>query len=329
MAFVGSFLASSMATTATLAATPAEDVRDEAKRLFLQGSAAFSSHRYAEALEMLQASFKLVRSPNSGLLIARCLRELNRPVDALEMYDAVAADAYRRVADGDTKYAQTATAAANEGSAVRATLGTIRVRIAGPTKDLRLEIDGLRTPPISPAGEAIILHPPGEVTVRLNSPVGLDQSQVATVVRGGTVRMEFVAPESTRDPSPRETNSKSSADHSHVGPPPSWTFPAALVAGGVAAVGTGVFVGFGLRSQSIYDKLETRCSTAGCGPNDRELADEGASSQTVANVGLAIGIVGAATTIAFLLVRAYAPRPSRDGAQVSRRVQPFDLRVNF
>src|SRR5215475_5968624 len=104
-----------------------EEPRDEARRLFSQGSSEYVAHRYADALEHLRASYKLVPSPNSGLLIARCLRELGRPVEAVAAYDAAATEARR-----DSKYEKTAEAATQEGAALRATLGTVRVRVAHP-----------------------------------------------------------------------------------------------------------------------------------------------------------------------------------------------------
>ena len=99
--------------TPRIAFAQSEDDREEAKRLFAQGSTAFLAKRYTEALESLRVSYRLVASPNSGLLIARCLRELNRPVEAVTMYDSVALDARRHAAEGDTKYAQTADVAAS------------------------------------------------------------------------------------------------------------------------------------------------------------------------------------------------------------------------
>ena len=287
----------------TAHAQQGEDLREDAKRLFAQGSSAFLAKRYGEALESLRVSYKLVASPNSGLLIARCLRELNRPVEAVEMYDSVAADARRRAADGDTKYAQTADVAATEGSAVRATLGTVRVRVAHPPPGSRIEIDGAGVPATD--AELTVLHPPGEVMVKFKQRVGPDQSQRATLAAGVEVRMEFtpadvVVPPPHAEPPPGVGPKE--------GPPPSWTVPAALAAGTVAVAGTGFFIGFGLKSRSIYDELQQSCGAAGCGSAERVRGDEGKRDQTIANVGLVVGITGAAATIAFLLVHAYAPR---------------------
>src|SRR5579859_2380761 len=105
---------------ASTAQPPASDTRvNDAKKLFAKGTDLFLAKRYADALEALRASYKFVPSPNSGLLIARCLRELGQLVEAQEMFAAVEADARKREADGEKKYARTAEAAAAEGAATR------------------------------------------------------------------------------------------------------------------------------------------------------------------------------------------------------------------
>ena len=304
-------LATPLVIAPTVARAETEEAREEAKRLFAQGSSAFLASRYAEALGDLRASYKLVPSPNSGLLIARCLRELNRRVEAVEMYTTVATDARRRTSEGDARYAQTAEVATREGTAVRATLGVLRVGVAHPPPGSRIEIDGATTLVIE--GDVVVLHVPGEVLVRFKPKVGAEQSQRATLTAGGDVRMEFTAAATDASAAPigpPPSASPSPSRSAGADAPPAWTMPAAIAAGALTLVGAGVFVGFGLKSGSIYDDLRTRCGTVGCGDADRATADAGKRDQTIANVGLAVGIVGAVATVSFLLVRAYAPRSS-------------------
>ena len=226
----------------------------EARRYFSEGSAHYLAKHYAEALEALRISHRLVPSPNSGLLIARSLRELKRPAEALEMYGLVI-DA----SSADAKYTQTAGVAAAEAAALRASMGAIRIRVLHPLPGTLLEVDDVAVP-ISPDKEAVLWHAPGAATVKFRPPTGVEQTQVVSVAAGGELRMEFqvaVAPLPRPDdrpfapPSPR---------------PPSWAIPAAWISGGVAIVGAGAFVGFGLRSQAIYRDLTSRCGPAACGP---------------------------------------------------------------
>ncbi|MDB4933505.1 MAG: hypothetical protein JWP87_477, partial [Labilithrix sp.] len=234
-----------------------EETREEAKRLFAQGSSEFLAKRYAEALEDLRASYKLVPSPNSGLLIARCLRELNRRVEAVDMYATVTADARRRATEGDAKYGQTADVSAAEGAALRATLGMLRVRVAHPPPGSHVEIDGVATPVTD--DEIVLLHPPGEVAVKFKPRTGAEQSQRATLAAGGDVRMEFtpaVGEAPSRPPAEAIAPTPPPPRAHEGGAAPAWTVPAAIVSSGVALAGAGVFIGFGLKSGAIYDDLK-------------------------------------------------------------------------
>lgn len=284
-----------------------EETREEARRLFGQGSTAFLAKRYGEALDELRASYKLVPSPNSGLLIARCLRELNRRIEAVDMYATVATDARKRATDGDVRYSQTADVAALEGAAVRATLGMLRVRVAHPSPGSQIEIDGAASPATD--DEIVVLHSPGEVTVKFKPRTGAEQSQRATLAAGGDVRMEFTPGDRTEPVVAAPTEPPRVVAPPDRGRPPSWTVPATLVASGLALVGTGVFVGFRLKSDAIYDELKQSCEAqGGCTAADQPKADIGRRDQTIADVGLVVGIAGAAAAVTFLFVRAYGPR---------------------
>ena len=115
---------------------------DRADQLFAQGTELFMQGRYVDALDVFRQSHKLVPSPNSGLLIARCLSRLGRSAEAAEVFASVEAEARQRAARGEARYTATAEAAANEGAAIRATLGAVRIRVP-PSDDARLDVAGL------------------------------------------------------------------------------------------------------------------------------------------------------------------------------------------
>jgi hypothetical protein len=276
-----------------------DDVRDEARRLFAQGSADFVAGRFTAALESFRASHRLLPSPNSGLLIARCLLELNRPVEAHETYLAVAQDARRRAEAGDAKYARTADAATEEADQVRATLGALRVRVSPPARGSHIDIDGVVTD--ATGVDVVLLRQPGEVRVTLKQENGVQQSQRATVVVGAEVSVEFQpGPSAPAAPGVERKAEPPSTQPTRYG----WALPAAAIAGGVGVAGAAAFIGFGLASESTYHDLASRCGPLSCGPQDRAEADRGKRDQTIANVALGVGIVGTASAVAFLLVHA-------------------------
>ena len=69
--------------------------------------------------------------------------------------------------------------------------------------------------------------------------------------------------------------------------------PWAYVAGGVGVAGLAVFTIAGLVSQSTYSDLEDSCGNGPCSSQDDiDKIDSGRSQQTIANVGLVVGLLG-------------------------------------
>src|SRR5262249_14188924 len=143
-----------------VAAEPDPQTVEEAKRLYADGHDAFVAGRCADAVPLLLKSSKLVPSPNPGLLVARCLAFEGKNLAAANLYGEVERDALNLVRAGETRYAETAAAAAKEGAAVRTHLGTLRVRLR-PRVGVALEIDGEPTE-IQADGETTMLHDPGK-----------------------------------------------------------------------------------------------------------------------------------------------------------------------
>jgi hypothetical protein len=177
-----------------------------------------------------------------------------------------------------------------------------------------------------------VIHDPGTATVTVTDARGAEQRQTVTVQSGMTVQMDFAAPSG-----PQGTPSVTQPDR--VEPPPrarpktappssvpayeshsSWAFPAALVSGGVAAAGLGVFIAFGASSQSTFDALNARCGPRSCGPADRAEADLGQRNQTIANVGLGVALVATMATIVFVAVSSRSS--DRPPARAFRSVDP-------
>jgi hypothetical protein len=89
--------------------------RRAAQKTFEAGDELYESGRYQEALTAFRASLDLVASPNSRLMVARCLRELGQLVQAEQEFATTVRDAE---ASGG-RYAQTADAARAEREAVQ------------------------------------------------------------------------------------------------------------------------------------------------------------------------------------------------------------------
>jgi len=88
------------------------------------------------------------------------------------------------------------------------------------------------------------------------------------------------------------------------------------VSSGVAVVGFSAFGGFGISSQRIFDDLKRTCGASGCGSAQRADADRGKNQQTLANVGLAVGSIGAVAAVTFLVLAVTAPPAEKKGAHM-------------
>jgi hypothetical protein len=296
----------------------------EAKKLFAQGSALFLAGRYDQALEVLRRSYDLVPSPNSKLVIARCLRELGRAVEAQQAFAATEGEARRRTEQGAAKYKQTMDSAATEGAALRARLGTIHVRVEGAVDDAKLEVDGASTE-LPQDGELVLWHEPGEATISLRSGSGLEQKQTVTVRAGAELTVGFGQPESPPpEPAPTSTTTTPpSAAPANASPPmaipqrpertssaSSWARPAAIASGVLTVAGAGAFIGFGLASEDVYKNLKKQCGNQ-CGPSNRNDAQRGQTEQLIANISLVAGSIAAAATATFVIIAASSPARPR------------------
>lgn len=283
---------------------------ESARTLFNEGNAHFHAGRWAAALAAFQKSRALVDSPNTTLMIARCLRELGHAPAAVETFQQAASEANARVAQGEAKYAPTEKAAADEGRRLRSMLGSVRIRVThrdGAT----VTVDG-KPVPLDASGEATVLHEPGSATVVVRDAAGAEQRQVVTVLAGSALETEFAgaAPPraTTAGPAlataPAPAPPPAAADRTTG---PTWVVPAALASGVLTLAGTGVFIGFGSSSHAKFTALEAQCGPSSCGPEQRAEADAGERQQTIANVGLGVAAVAAAATIAFVVVALASP----------------------
>lgn len=304
----------SLALAATLSSSTfaADESFDEAKTQFAAGSGHFQARRWAEALEAFERANAIVPSPNTELLIGRCLRELGLTVLAVKAFDRTVDDAKRRVEAGETKYAQAREAAAREGEAIRRTLGTIRVRIPRSAAPGGITLDGAPLS-VDAEGAATVLSQPGTATIEFRDG-GRPQRQTVTVLAGAAVDVEFAEGASR---APDVVGAAPPAPASSAGHESSWISWAAIGAGALAVGGGGVYLGFNAAARSTYDDLAAQCGPDRCTEAHRSDADRGERQQTIALVGLSIGAVAAAATVALVVVAL-----GRAGSRIARVPPP-------
>jgi len=107
-------------------------------------------------------------------------------------------------------------------------------------------------------------------------------------------------------------------------PTSSWT-RWGLVAAGLGAVGFGTFAVAGLQARSTYNKLQTECPSGCSDAAHRDDASKGSTYQSVANVGLALGIAGSITGATLV----YLGATRRTAAAPSIEVSPQLVKLSY
>lgn len=300
------------------AASPSEQQR--AQELYDQGVQHFKAGRHGEAAEAFRKSYGVVASPNSHIMYARALRDagkLNEAYEELALSQNEASELAVRI----PKYASTAESAENELVELRKRVAAISITVVGDVPEALVFVGTRQVPrdrwrSVAVAGGAV------DVSARL--PSGRRAWQSVTAQIGSVTKVELDLRESAPPPAAAlgrdapsdqvgdgEFDRGAKRDH----PLRPWAF----VAGGVGVAGLATFGIFGAMSRSTYSDLESSCPNGQCPRGSQEDIDRGKNQQTIANIGLAVGVIGLATGVTLFVIdsgqsSAGAPRRIAIGA---------------
>lgn len=278
-------------------ATPAQ--KKQAMDHFALGKQAFESKSWDKSIAELRASLDVINSPNARLELARSMRDSGALGDAWTEYGRVIDDA-TRLAATENRYAKTADAATSERTDVEGKIFFLSVTVLHAPPGAVLKVAGRVVP--QDAWPRPIIALPGAVDVVLADAAGKELARQTVSANGGqqgTATVDAQPPPpvvpvvATPDDRPDFTRA--------VAPPPAAPSngraklrPYAYIAGGVGVVGFGLFTAFGLMSSSDYNDLKSACAGGHCPSSKSGEISDGKTFQTVANVGLVVGIVGVA-----------------------------------
>lgn len=298
-----------------------------AQKTFLAADELFDAKRYEEAITAYRASWQIVASPNTRLQIARSHRELGRLGEAYDEFDGALTDAERAAAE-DPKYEAAAKAARTERDALRARIAMITLEVLSPPDGTELSVGG-RSVALQALDRPIAVVP-GAVKLVARIPGRPDVEQTVEVPAGGEAkaRLDLSAPEElprfapvVTPPSPGEKTGPDTTTGAGSGR--SSLRPYAYIAGGVGVVGLATFAAFGVMNNSKFGDLDDSCPDGRCAPGRQDDIDAGRRYQTIANVGLAVGVVGLGVgTTLFLL------EPKREGPSAGVRLGPGRIDVS-
>jgi hypothetical protein len=197
---------------------------------------------------------------------------------------------------------------------VAAKLAFVDISVANAPADMTLRVGGRIVPPEDSGAPVVV--PPGPVEVVVVSSAGVELARRtvnASIGQTTAVALDAQPPPAVAGNAAADT-SEEDKSASEERPPPAPQAaplssdrtklrPLSYVAGGIGVAGLATFAVFGLLSNSTYNDLKNTCPH-GCPPSMQGEIDRGITEQTVANVGLAVGLVGLAAGVTiFLLTR--------------------------
>jgi hypothetical protein len=261
-----------------------EDQKADAQVKFLEARKAFDERRFVDAIAGFRASFDVVASPNTHLMITHAMRELGRFAEAYEELEGVEREA-AEAAKIDEKYEQTVTLAREEKEALRAKMAFLSVTIPSPEPGATLTI-GERDIPADRWGAPIPVDP-GTTTV-------IYQGSGDPIVRkiqaepGGQVSVTLeAAPEAPPPPPPQPVEP---VDQGYQW---QWTGTQRYIAYGVAGLGVAALITSGVTgglALSKHGDLEDACGDSPC-PDRQDDIDSGKTLMTTTNILLIAGAV--------------------------------------
>ena len=264
-----------------------------AETKFNSGLRLFKAGKMADALPVFREVADGSGSPNARLYVGHCLQQLGKYVEAHRAFTAVVKQTTQR---GDTKYETTREAALAQLGLLEPRIAKIVVSLADVPNGLAVKLDGTALEE-KDLGSPVVVEP-GMHKVEGTAPEMAPVSRDINVDAGEskTTILAFKKLETVPAPAP-VTKIETS---------PSKPFPmrtVGFVAGGVGVAGMAVFTVAGLMAKSTFNRMSDVCGSAGCSdPGQLGDIDKGRSQQTLANVGLMVGLVGLSAGAALVIL---------------------------
>ena len=289
-------------------AQPSESDTARAREAFQAGKNAFEQEYYEEALQEFDASDHAIASPNTKLMIGRCLARLDRPAEAYREFALLIQQAH---ASPDGRYDQAARAAADEQLALKPRVALLTVRVNDETGAAALTAAG-RAIPREAWNEPIALEP-GTFEVALTGTAGQRDSHQLALQAGSSATLDLAIgaqapPAAEREPAPlpgTPLTPPASDRAASASRQPSSLRTWSYVAGAAGMLGLASFVVFGALSSAEFSDLEQGCpDRSACSPSLRTHQTRGQSYQTVANVSLGVGVAALGASVALWILGA-------------------------
>jgi hypothetical protein len=321
LSFSPAFVRQALAQQGASLSSATDEQKAAAGKAFEEGLKLAKAGKHEDALASFRESYGAVASPNSHLMVARELVELGKLGEAYAEYEATVTEAEAAVAL-DKKYAGALKSATTERDDLRKRVHLVTLTVTGQKAGDRVTV-GAREIPESDWKKPIAVAP-GNVAIELVSGGAPVASKSVEATAGGESNVELAPsaapPAAAEAPPPATAEGKISTS----GASPNlrtWAY----IAGGVGVAGLITFGVFGLMSNSKHSKLEDECKNGVCSKDLKDTRDQGKAFQTIANIGLIVGIVGVGSgTVLYLM----SGNKSEKTAKAKQKPKPFRPEVS-
>lgn len=260
--------------------------KNKASDTYRDALAAMEAKKYEEALKLLEESYNTVASPNSLLLKARALVQLGRKVEAYRELETAITLA-RELSKAEEKYAQTAESAEKELAELTKAIALVTVKPSASVTVGDRELGASEWNQPEP-------FEPGKLKVTISHAGGATSTQELDLRAGQTVEVSTAPPAPSAPAKAEPPPAPSPAPAEPPGPDTVHKRTLAYVSGGIGIAGVATFAAFTYLNASGDDE-NSGCALQLCPEGNLDIAGQNSSYQTLAFVGLGVGIVGLAT----------------------------------
>lgn len=289
--------------------------RERAQTEYRAGTLAFKEGRYRDAADSFHKSYDIVASPNSHMMWARALREAGEYDRAYEEM-ALAQREAAKLAINLPKYAATAESTEAELAELLPRVAALNIQLKnGDAMEVWVNRRRVRRslwPAIAvregEAHVAVRLHGGRRAWAAVNAKRGqvqrVELDLAGQLEAGDDALIPWLSKDTAKpdppakliegasDPATQPDTADPGADSSSASGPGlrMWSY----VAGGVGALGLVTFAVAGSMSNATHADLEAECPNGACPASQSDKIDQGKRQQTVANIGLVVGVIGVA-----------------------------------
>ncbi len=269
----------------------------DAAEAFGRGRTLWEAGDHVVAYPFFQRALEVTGSPNARIYVARRLRELGRLPEAYAEMPTTWRDAMA-MAKTEDRYVATRDAAGAELVMLERQIGKVIVVLPPALSGAAVSINGVALPADRLSHPQVV--PPGPVRIQATAAAGSAVQHEVVVAAGAIQTVTLPAPTASAPPPAASADppAEDADDGASFGP----MHIAGIAVGAVGVAGLVTFAIGRVQADEEIATLETDCGEGPCtDPSYGDVIDRGQQAETMAAIGLGVGIAGVLAGAGLLL----------------------------